>query len=138
VSPAVAVTAVVLMAIAALALTFALTRHSGSGSSDQLIGKAQSHSSSSPRPSGHITTNAPAVPQAKAAATSPSTRPKSPAPPITYVVKVGDNLTIIAAWFHLHGYGTLYEQNKAVIGDDPDLIYAGQRITISNGGMTVG
>jgi hypothetical protein len=136
VSPAVAVTAVVLVAIAALALTFALARNSGGGS-DQLIGKAQSHSSS-PRSSAHITTDAPAAPQAKAAATSPSTRPKSPAPPITYVVRVGDNLTIIAAWFHLHGYGTLYEQNKAVIGDDPDLIYAGQRITISNGGMTVG
>lgn len=50
----------------------------------------------------------------------------------------GDNLTKIATWFRLQGYGDLYEANKAVIGNNPDLIYPGQRITIANGGMTVG
>ncbi|MGI8761912.1 MAG: LysM peptidoglycan-binding domain-containing protein [Jatrophihabitantaceae bacterium] len=58
--------------------------------------------------------------------------------PITYTVKKGDNLTVIAAWFHLHGYGGLYERNKAVLGDNPNLIFPGQRITISSSGMTMG
>lgn len=61
-----------------------------------------------------------------------------PSAPLTYTVVPGDNLSKIALWFQLHGYGALYEANKAVIGDNPDLIYPGQRITISNGGMTVG
>ncbi len=52
-------------------------------------------------------------------------------------VKRGDNLTVIAAWFHQHGYGHLYELNKAVIGDNPDLIFPGQKITIAHGSMTV-
>jgi hypothetical protein len=52
------------------------------------------------------------------------------------VVQPGDNLSVIAAWFNLHGYGALYEENKAVLGDNPSLIHPGQRITISSGGMT--
>jgi len=70
------------------------------------------------------------------------TRPSSATPAataagaVTYVVKPGDSLTSIAAWFHLHGYGQLYEQNKAILGNDPSLIYPGQRITISSRGMT--
>jgi len=31
----------------------------------------------------------------------------------------GDNLSKIAWWFHTHGYGALYEANKAVLGDKP-------------------
>ena len=57
---------------------------------------------------------------------------------ITYTVKPGDNLTVIAEWFKLHGYGKLYERNKAVIGDNPNLIYPGQEITVSSAGMTLG
>ena len=56
---------------------------------------------------------------------------------LTYVVKPGDNLTIIAAWFHQHGYGALYERNKAVLGANPDLIHPGQRITISAAGVSM-
>jgi hypothetical protein len=55
---------------------------------------------------------------------------------LTYVVKPGDNLTIIAAWFHLHGYGALHDRNKAAIGAEPNLIHPGLRITISDRGMT--
>ena len=55
--------------------------------------------------------------------------------PITYVVKRGDNLSSIAAWFALRGFGELFEANRGVIGDDPDLIFPGQRITIT--GTTV-
>lgn len=92
-------------------------------------------------------TSTPAAPTSTPAS-SPATRaaaPKSAAttthaakPPLTYVVRRGDNLTVIAKWFHLHGYGSLYERNKAVIGNDPNLIVPGQRITVSSAGMTVG
>lgn len=80
-------------------------------------------------------------------ATGPVTAPLSlpavvpsvaPAAALTYTVKPGDNLTIIAAWFHLHGYGALYDANEAVIGANPSLIHPGQVITISSQGMTVG
>jgi nucleoid-associated protein YgaU len=75
------------------------------------------------------------------AAPSPTATAPAPAaakPPITYVVKKGDNLSVIAAWFKLHGYGALYEANKSLIGDNPNLIFAGQRLTIANGTMTIG
>lgn len=58
-------------------------------------------------------------------------------PPVTYVVQPGDNLIIIAKWFDLHGFGELYEANKAVLGANPDLIYPGQVITISAAGVTM-
>ncbi|MDP9117492.1 MAG: LysM peptidoglycan-binding domain-containing protein [Actinomycetota bacterium] len=60
------------------------------------------------------------------------------AAPLTYTVKPGDNLSVIAAWFKLHGYGGLYEANKAVLGDNPDLIHPGQTITVSGTGLTTG
>ena len=55
---------------------------------------------------------------------------------MTYTVKPGDNLFNIAKWFHQHGYGDLYERNKALIGDDPNLTFPGQKITISATGMS--
>ena len=61
----------------------------------------------------------------------------APAVPATYTVKPGDNLSIIAAWFHLHGYGALYDANKAVIGANSSLIHPGQVITISATGVTI-
>lgn len=57
---------------------------------------------------------------------------------ITYTVKSGDTLSGIAQWFKLHGYGGLYRANMAVIGADPNLIFPGQRITISHGKMSMG
>jgi nucleoid-associated protein YgaU len=57
---------------------------------------------------------------------------------VTYTVKPGDNLTVIAAWFHLHGYGDLYDANKSVIGANPALIRPGQVITVSSAGLTIG
>ena len=66
------------------------------------------------------------------------TRAKAAAkPPITYTVKPGDDLSSIAQWFALHGYGALFQANRAVIGDDPDLILPGQRITITGTSMSV-
>ena len=69
------------------------------------------------------------------AATTKSIASKAATGPLTYIVKPGDTLFTIAAWFHQHGYGGLYEKNKAVLGGDPDLIRPGQRITLSATGM---
>lgn len=84
--------------------------------------------SSAARPTTSATpTTAPAP-----ATSAPSPRPRKR--PI-YTVKPGDTLSEIAAWFGLHGYDGLYERNRQVIGDDPDLIHPGQRFTISSTGM---
>ena len=72
------------------------------------------------------------------ATTAPSTprATKSPArSSITYTVKAGDTLSGIAEWFTLHGYGALYNANRAVIGSNPNLIFPGERVTITNGVM---
>ena len=45
---------------------------------------------------------------------------------ITYTVRPGDNLTVIATWFHQHGYQPIYDWNRTVIGQNPDLIKPGQ------------
>jgi nucleoid-associated protein YgaU len=55
----------------------------------------------------------------------------------TYTVKAGDTLSGIAEWFKLHGYGALYAANEAVIGSNPNLIFPGERITITKGVMKI-
>lgn len=52
---------------------------------------------------------------------------------VTYTVQPGDNLSVIAWWFQIHGYRSIYETNKKVIGSNPDLIYPGQKIVIVGG-----
>lgn len=47
----------------------------------------------------------------------------------TYVVRYGDNLSYIASKFNM-SWKTLYEKNKDVIGDNPNLIYEGQVLKI--------
>ncbi len=83
-----------------------------------------------------------ATPAPTAATPAPMTALSPPTGPIlvplTYTVVPGDNLSKIAWWFHTHGYGALYEANKAVLGDNPDLIHPGQHITITSNGMTMG
>jgi hypothetical protein len=37
----------------------------------------------------------------------------------------------------VNGYGSLYAANRAVIGANPDLIIAGERITIRRGVMSL-
>lgn len=83
------------------------------------------------------TTTAPATtpPTVGPAPAAPAPRPAQSA---TYTVKTGDNLSAIAAWFKLNGYGDLYEANEAVIGANPNLIYPGQTITLSATGVTMG
>ena len=63
-------------------------------------------------------------------------RPAStkPAAKKTYMVKKGDSLWKIAARSDIYGNGskwnTIYNANKALIGNDPDLIHPGQKLVI--------
>lgn len=50
---------------------------------------------------------------------------------VVYTVLPGDNLTKIAAEFHLNGYQPLYAANRELIGADPDLIRPGQVLLVS-------
>lgn len=47
-----------------------------------------------------------------------------------YTVKPGDNLSVIAERYHLRSYVPLYDANRHVVGNNPNLIYAGQVLTI--------
>jgi hypothetical protein len=49
-------------------------------------------------------------------------------------VQPGDNLTVIAAWFHVRGFQPLYSWNQSVIGRNPNLIFPGQKIIVVPGG----
>lgn len=146
------------IAAAALAITgggiaVAATHHSGSKVDAVAVRAPQGAGwtsqpswSSSVAPTAPTTSAVPTPttpPATKAAATkapaakAPAAKVPASKAPVTYVVKPGDNLFVIAQWFHLHGYGALYDANRSVIGSDPNLIHPGQRITIANGHMTV-
>jgi len=67
--------------------------------------------------------------------TTPSTIPPSTTPagtPRTYTVKAGDSLSKIAkaVYGDAKKWKQIYEANKAVIGNNPDLIKPGQVLTI--------
>jgi len=47
----------------------------------------------------------------------------------TYIVQRGDSLSRIAKKLGIPNWRTLYEQNKAVIGSNPNLIRPGQKLT---------
>jgi nucleoid-associated protein YgaU len=69
----------------------------------------------------------------------PAAQPPAAAPAAdggTYTVKSGDNLSKIAKK-HLgdaNRWQEIYQANKAVIGDNPDLIKPGQQLRIPGGG----
>ncbi|MFJ6782565.1 transglycosylase family protein [Streptomyces yangpuensis] len=51
--------------------------------------------------------------------------------PNPYVVAPGDSLSTIATGQHVEGgWQALYETNRAVVGDNPNLIFPGQRLTM--------
>lgn len=61
-----------------------------------------------------------------------SQAPVSPVSPMTirYTVRSGDNLTEIAAHYHLASYAGLYAANHVVIGTNPNLIRPGEVLVI--------
>jgi LysM repeat protein len=131
---------VVLVALALVGL-YTATRHTSTSAANdggKPVSALSTPAPSSSLPSNESTAASPINTPASspAGSSSPALSPGASVAPLTYVVAPGDNLTVIAAWFHLHGYGQLYDENKAVIGADPDLIHPGQRITISSGGVT--
>ncbi|WP_225849627.1 transglycosylase family protein [Streptomyces sp. HPF1205] len=90
-----------------------------------------------PRPAPHRTTK-PAAAEAReipAHTRSADRTPAHPAPHTAdarYTVVAGDTLSGIAADHHVHGgWPELYDENRAVVGADPDLILPGQRLALA-------
>lgn len=69
----------------------------------------------------------PTSPSGPAPTTTEAVAPKT----VNYIVKPGDNLTIIAAWFKINGYAPLYGWNAKAIGADPNLIKPGQILIVA-------
>ncbi|MGW2181514.1 peptidoglycan DD-metalloendopeptidase family protein [Streptomyces sp. NPDC001732] len=70
--------------------------------------------------------------QARTKRTSPAASPTHvPGKRESYTVARGDSLSAIAAAEHVRGgWQHLYDANRAVVGDDPDLIFPGQRLSL--------
>jgi nucleoid-associated protein YgaU len=61
-----------------------------------------------------------------------STAPSAPAREETYTVKKGDSLSKIAkrAYGDAQQWRRIYEANREIIGDNPDLIHPGQALKL--------
>ncbi|MFD7032545.1 transglycosylase family protein [Streptomyces sp. NPDC059917] len=69
-----------------------------------------------------------AAPQAAKSGPTPTGTSVLPNP---YVVAPGDSLSAIARGQHVEGgWQALYETNRATVGNDPDMIFPGQRLTL--------
>jgi LysM repeat protein len=85
------------------------------------------------------------IPGASAPAPPPPPAPAPPPPPPTttksvpktYTVQSGDNLSAIAAKFGIRDWHTLYNANAHVVGSNPNLIRAGEVLTIPGQFVTV-
>ncbi|MDL1895822.1 LysM peptidoglycan-binding domain-containing protein [Anaerolineae bacterium CFX7] len=68
------------------------------------------------------------------AAAGAAAAPAAPAPAQVkkHIVQKGESLSLIAKHYYgdIHKWKQLYEANKAVIGDNPDLIQIGQELVI--------
>ena len=96
-----------------------------------------SPSSPSSPPSPSRSSRAPSATPSRLAPPAPITGRAAPTrTPVVYVVKPGDSLWRIAQWFHMNGYGNLYDANKSVLGKNPGLITPGERITVSATGVS--
>ncbi|MFG3426572.1 transglycosylase family protein [Streptomyces californicus] len=75
--------------------------------------------------------SAPAQPQARPAAATPT---HVPGKRDAYTVASGDSLSGIASAQRVRGgWQGLYAANRTVVGDDPDLIFPGQRLSLDGG-----
>ena len=73
------------------------------------------------------------VKQAEEAVSPKAVTEQSKAPEVKkHVVQKGESLSLIAKHYYgdIHKWKQLYEANKAVIGDNPDLIKPGQELVI--------
>lgn len=61
---------------------------------------------------------------------APHAPARTPAAPAEHVVVPGDSLWAIAASQHDSDWQAIWAANRSVIGDDPDLILPGQRLTL--------
>jgi nucleoid-associated protein YgaU len=89
-------------------------------------------------PAGPQGKQGPPGPQGKQGNPGPPPKPKpKPGPPPRpqlqyYVVRPGDSLSAIAGKLGLHGgWQELYNQNRSVVGGNPNLIYPGQKLNIT-------
>jgi LysM repeat protein len=71
------------------------------------------------------------TPRHAAPAQTAPARPSAVPSTGTYVVQRGDNLTKIAATYHVNGgWQGLYQKNIGVVGSNPNLIFPGQRLAV--------
>ncbi|WP_441249315.1 M23 family metallopeptidase [Kitasatospora sp. McL0602] len=103
-----------------------------------LIGAASAHADQAPAAPHSFRTSADAVtvpthaatPAAAPAAAAPAAAPATAAP-ATYKVVGGDSLSKIADAQHVDGgWHKLYDDNRTVVGGNPNLIFAGQQLTV--------
>jgi nucleoid-associated protein YgaU len=132
----IAVVLTVLVVALAIVGVYSATHKSTTTASAKSVAKSIAPAGASKTPAVPVAGTSSPASVAPAPSSTAGSSAAAKVPSLTYVVQPGDNLTVIAAWFHMHGYGELYDANLAVIGSDPDLIHPGQRITISSTGMT--
>ncbi len=141
--------ALVVVGVAAVAVIVSVvlahhhaTRDAGGGSASAQSAPANGVNSSAP--SGVLTvtpvaTSGMAASPVPSADTTPaiSTAPTAgaiaaPSPRyVRYTVKPGDNLWVIADWFHQQGFQPIYQWNRTTIGQDPSLIRPGQVLIVA-------
>lgn len=87
--------------------------------------------STTPAPPTTSTPTVTAPPDTTAPVTT--TAPATPVYQKIYIVRPGDTLTGISDFFKDNGYGSIYMWNKALIGSNPNLIFPGQALIVSQG-----
>ncbi|MET8532173.1 transglycosylase family protein [Streptomyces sp. NPDC005065] len=92
----------------------------------------QSERTGGPVDASSATTSTPKKANPKTKKTVPPATPTTvPGKRESYTVARGDSLSGIAATEHVQGgWQRLYTANREVVGDDPDLIFPGQRLTL--------
>lgn len=100
-------------------------------STDTLAGYYRNHAIGAVRPTPYVGIGVKVeVPTPK----PPTTTPATPATSSKYEVKSGDTLSSISrVELHKDNWKPLYEANKEVVGDNPNLIFPGQDLVLPDG-----
>ena len=74
----------------------------------------------------------------KAAPSSPSVASSSvvAVPTLTYVVREGDSVSVVAAWFQTHGYGQFSDEMENALAAALSRMHPGQQMKITPSGIT--